>query len=60
MNNPLVTYAQVDGEYMQLVNPLFFRVGLSHDLPRGKVNVLFKPKPTPQADKAKDSKAEKK
>lgn len=42
VNKPLVTYAQVDGEYMQLVNPLFFKISLTPDLPQGKIHTLFK------------------
>jgi Diacylglycerol kinase accessory domain/Diacylglycerol kinase catalytic domain len=42
VNKPLVTYAQIDGEYMQLINPLYYRVGLTPDLPNGKINGLFK------------------
>ena len=42
VNDPLVTYAQVDGEYMQLINPLYYRIGLTPDLPHGKINGLFK------------------
>ena len=40
---PLVTYAQVDGEYMQLVNPLFLKFTLTPDLPNGKINGLVMP-----------------
>lgn len=36
----MVTYAQVDGEYMQLVNPKYFKLSLTVDLPKGKINVL--------------------
>lgn len=42
INDPLVTYAQVDGEYMQLINPMYYRIGLTPDLPNGKINGLFK------------------
>lgn len=42
VGKPLKTYAQIDGEYMQLVNPLYYRVSLTPDLPNGKINGLFK------------------
>ncbi len=47
INKPMVTYAQVDGEYMQLINPTYYRINLSVDLPRGKINALFKGPNTP-------------
>ena len=43
---PIVTYAQIDGEYMQIVNPLFMKICRSTDLPRGKINAVFKNKQT--------------
>ena len=52
-----MTYAQVDGEYMQIVNPTFMKIGLAVDLPRGKINSAFKAKPAPagKADVSKTS-----
>jgi len=44
VKKPHITYAQVDGEYMQIVNPTFMKIGLSVDLPRGKINSAFKAK----------------
>lgn len=51
-----MTYAQVDGEYMQIVNPTFMKIGLSVDLPRGKINSAFKVKAS-SASKADISKS---
>jgi len=40
--NPVKTYYQVDGEYMEIVHPKYWKVTHCKDLPHGKVVVLCK------------------
>lgn len=42
--NPIKTYYQVDGEYLQIVEPKYWKISHAKDLPHGKVVVLCKNK----------------